>query len=127
MRVSVWPFHLSAQALDIRFGGVTSTITREMVNAPQFSNQYIGIEAVVFCGWRAKVINRRIVAEQQINTGCDTICHRIQIIATFLNHHQTTVTEKVSLLDNNLCQACEASDREIHVPDWIFPVGVKHC
>src|SRR6266567_7132163 len=62
-----WSLDLSAQPFNILFRRVAHTIACQPVNAPQFCDQYIGVQAILPVGRRTQVIYSSIIAKQQID------------------------------------------------------------
>src|SRR5437588_4412345 len=73
----------------------------------------------------AKAIDRRVVTQEQIDTGGDSRSHDIEVIASFLHHHQAAIAEGLSEVDDYFCELCKASRGEIHLAKRVVPVCIK--
>src|SRR2546425_218585 len=98
-----------------------------MVNPAQSGDEHIGIDAKSHRRSGTKTIHRRVVTQQQVDTGCDASGHGIQTIAALLDQHQSTIAQGASQLDNDVRQLCEACRGDVHITKWIIPVCIKAC
>src|SRR5579883_840104 len=102
------------------------------MNTPELGNEHIGIDAVGVVRSRSEAIYGSIVAKQEIDAGCHTTGGCFQMIAALLYQDQTSITQRVSQVNNNLTELGEARCGNVHIGRdqsraciVLFPVSVK--
>src|SRR5215472_3272272 len=127
----IWSLDLSPEPFNIRFRRIAHAITRQPVDAPQFCDQYIRVQAIVPVGGWAQVIYSGIIAEQQIDACCHTGCYNLYIVTSLLDQDQSSITEILSQFYNNTVKLRKSCCGEIHVRmcaclwNGIFPMRIK--